>query len=52
MRLKNKIDVEVDLNNYDSDILEWVADEYGPEDVFEEKDLDAWAVGHGYTKEG
>ena len=31
-------------------IMEWIAERYGPGDVFSIKVLGRWAVTHGYTK--
>jgi len=56
---RNMVTVHIDephvgdaLTSFSSeDIVSYVASEYGPDEVFEEKDLQKWAEENGYIKE-
>lgn len=48
---ENVVKTTITLDNRDLDsILEWVANNYTPEDVFSYKELDRWAESEGYIK--
>ena len=40
------------LNVNSSWVLDWVAENFNPDDVFTDDDLERWAKEHGYTHEG
>jgi len=45
-----KFTVEVDTRDMHF-VIEWVGDNFNPEDVFKATQLEAWAESNGYTKE-
>jgi hypothetical protein len=42
---------EIDLREYEEEIIDWVKDNYEVEQIFSESKLRAWAVHNGYIKE-
>lgn len=49
-RSTNKITVEIDLFECDeSEIIEFVRKNYGPEDVFPKDELTEWATNNGFA---
>ena len=50
MRKKNIICADIDLSDHSDDILEWVAHEFTPDDVFSHDCLEEWAKDHGFSQ--
>lgn len=48
--IRDTLKVEITHSNVDQ-IIEWVSQHYGPEDVFSTTQLDKWAESEGYTKD-
>lgn len=43
--------VDIEIDGDFSDVLNYIQSNFDPEDVFDNGELDDWAIEHGYVKE-
>ena len=51
MGYEDKIDIKVDLEDYESDVVSYVQNNLSPEDVFPEGGLNDWSEDNGWVRE-
>ena len=51
MGYEDRIDIKIDLEDYESDVVSYVQNNLSPEDVFPEGELNDWAEDNGWVRE-